>query len=152
MGQPMTFLKVTAAVLERDGRILIARRKRNVRFGGLWEFPGGKLEAGESPEEGLRRELREELGIEAQIKDFIGSFPYAGPSLAVELLAFRASHVSGRLRLSGHDRTRWVLPSELPTYTFTEPDRLLIRALEESRKTEYEESSGSGQGGGEKGI
>ena len=63
--------KVTAAVIEKDGRILIAKRRIGDRHGGRWEFPGGKIDSGETPEECLKRELREELGIEAEIGELL---------------------------------------------------------------------------------
>ena len=121
--------KVTAAVIEKEGRILIGRRKAGDRFGGLWEFPGGKLEPGEEPREGLRRELREELGVEAVIGRFLGSFPHSSPALSIELLAFRVS-IEGRdpVRLD-HDEILWVRPEALAGYAFPEPDRPLAALL-----------------------
>ena len=73
-------MEVVAAVIERDGRILIGQRKAGGRHGLKWEFPGGKVEPGEEPREALARELREELGIEAQIGEEIEryDFSYAG--------------------------------------------------------------------------
>lgn len=65
--------QVTAAVIEKDGRVLIAQRKTGDALAGKWEFPGGKLEPGETPEACLRRELREEFGVETEIGDFICS-------------------------------------------------------------------------------
>jgi 8-oxo-dGTP diphosphatase len=113
---------VTAAVIERDGRILIARRKKGDRMEGLWEFPGGKPEEKESPEECLARELREEFGIEARIGDFLVSSPYVYPHMAIELLVFRATYLSGDFRLNDHDEIRWVLPSELLRYDLAGAD------------------------------
>jgi len=121
--------KVTAAVIEHEGRILIARRRRGDRFGGRWEFPGGKLEPGEAPSEGLRRELREELGVEARVGLFLGSFPFAGPDLAIELLAFRVA-LDGHDPLPlDHDQLAWVAPADLPGFDLTEPDRPLAALL-----------------------
>ena len=73
-------LLVAAAVIEKDGKILIAQRKKGWRFAGKWEFPGGKIEPNETPEECLRRELREELGIETEIGDFFCVSTYRIPS------------------------------------------------------------------------
>ena len=127
--------KVTAAVIEKEGRILIARRKAADRFGGLWEFPGGKLEPGETPEAGLRRELLEELGIETDVRTFIGAFPFRSSRLSIELLAYRASIQRGELRPIDHDKILWVLPGELPGYEFTEPDRPLVGILARGAET-----------------
>jgi len=113
---------VTAAVIERDGKILIARRKKGDRMEGLWEFPGGKLEGNESPEECLRRELHEEFGIDADIGDFLLSSPYEYPHLKIELLVYRATYVRGVFKLNDHDEIRWVLPSELKGYDLAGAD------------------------------
>jgi len=113
---------VTAAVIERDGKILIARRKKGDRMEGLWEFPGGKLEGNESPEECLRRELHEEFGIDADIGDFLLSSPYEYPHLKIELLAYRATYMSGDFKLNDHDEIRWVSPSELKRYDLAGAD------------------------------
>ncbi len=67
---------VTAAVIEEDGRILIAKRKKGDRSEGRWEFPGGKVEPGESPEESLKRELREELGIDVAVEERLCAHPF----------------------------------------------------------------------------
>lgn len=121
--------KVTAAVIEEGGRVLIARRKAADRFGGLWEFPGGKLEPGEAPEAGLRREILEELGVETRIGGFLGAFPYDSSRLSIELLAYRVSIERGELRPVDHDEIVWARPGDLPGYEFTEPDRPLVALL-----------------------
>jgi 8-oxo-dGTP diphosphatase len=113
---------VTAAVIEKGGRILIARRKKGDRMEGMWEFPGGKPEGNESPEECLARELREEFGIETQIGEFLVSSPYEYPHLAIELLAYRATYIAGEFKLNDHDEIRWVLPSELLRYDLAGAD------------------------------
>ncbi len=128
---------VTAAVIERDGRILIARRKKGDHMEGMWEFPGGKPEGSESPEECLARELREEFGIEAAIGDFIVSSPYEYPQRAIELLVYRATYLSGEFKLTDHDEIRWVPPSELLRYDLAGADvpvaEILVKG-ESSRK------------------
>lgn len=128
--------KVLAAILEKDGKLLIARRKKGDRYGGLWEFPGGKLEPGETPEEGLKRELREEFSIKASVEDFLCSVRYTSPAYSLELLAYKVNHVSGRFRLHEHDDIRWVPLEETGQYSLTEPDVALVRQLKKlnSRK------------------
>jgi len=124
--------KVTAAVIWRKGAVLIAKRKTRGSFGATWEFPGGKLEPGESPEECLRRELKEELGLDARIGRFIGGFPFHSASLSIELLAYQASIQEGDFVLTDHDEVRWVRPDELPSFNFTRPDFPLVRVLIEN--------------------
>jgi 8-oxo-dGTP diphosphatase len=122
-------LRVLAAVLEKNGNWLIAKRKKGDRFAGLWEFPGGKLEPGESPEECLVRELSEELGIRVRVDRFLGSVRYSSPDFAIELIAYSASHIAGSIRLQDHEKVRWVSPSEVGRFALTEPDRLLLDKL-----------------------
>jgi 8-oxo-dGTP diphosphatase len=122
-------LKVLAAILRRDGRLLIAKRKKGERFGGHWEFPGGKLEPGENPEECLAREMREEFGMEARVGGFLGSIRYSSSSLSIELSAYAVVHISGDFRLYDHDEIRWVTPEDCENYPLTEPDRVLLREL-----------------------
>ena len=123
--------KVTAAVIEKDGKILIARRKQKDPLGGKWEFPGGKLESGETPEACLKRELREELGIETRVEEFLCSSRFVYRHIAIELLAYRASHVSGEITLHEHERVEWILPEELKDYDFSEADKPVVRKLTE---------------------
>jgi 8-oxo-dGTP diphosphatase len=122
-------VRVLAAVLEKNGRWLIAKRKSGDRFAGLWEFPGGKLEAGETPEEGLIRELAEELGIGVRVGSCLGSVRYFSPGLAIELIAYAVFHLAGSFCLQDHDEVRWVAPSEIGRFALTEPDRLLLQKL-----------------------
>jgi 8-oxo-dGTP diphosphatase len=128
--------KVLAAILEKDGKFLIARRKKGDRFEGLWEFPGGKLEPGETPEEGLKRELREEFSIEASVEDLLCSVRYTSPAYSLELLAYKVNHVAGRFRLHEHDDIRWVPLEETRRYPLAEPDVAIVRQLKKrtSRK------------------
>jgi 8-oxo-dGTP diphosphatase len=121
--------QVTAAVIEKDGKILIARRKREDPLGGKWEFPGGKIESGETPEDCLRRELREELGIETRVEEFLCTSRYVYRHITIELLAYRTSYVSGEIMLHEHERIEWILPEELKDYDFSEADRPIVRKL-----------------------
>ncbi|MDP2915343.1 MAG: (deoxy)nucleoside triphosphate pyrophosphohydrolase [Candidatus Aminicenantes bacterium] len=121
--------KVTAAVIEKDGAVLIARRKKTDRFGGVWEFPGGKLEPGEIPEDGLRRELKEELGVETSVGPFLGGFPYVSAHFAIELLAFRVIILGGEIVLNDHDEIRWVRTADLGDFDFAKPDLPLVGLL-----------------------
>jgi 8-oxo-dGTP diphosphatase len=123
--------KVTAAVIEKDGKILIAKRKQKDPLGGKWEFPGGKLESGETPEACLKRELREELGIETRVGEFLCSSRFVYRHIAIELLAYRTSYVSGEIRLHEHERVEWILPEELNDYDFSEADKPVVRKLAE---------------------
>lgn len=121
---------VAAGVIERDGRILIARRKQGWHEAGKWEFPGGTVEDGETPEECLKRELQEELDIIAEVGDLIctGEHSYT-PEWTIRLLAYRATVVSGDLNIKDHDEIRWVTPTDLAGYVFPEADKHVVERL-----------------------
>lgn len=117
---------VVAAVIERGGRILICQRPEGVGQPGRWEFPGGKREPGEGDRMALRRELREELGIELAIEGRIWT-AHAGP---LELRFFRCPwRERQRPRPLASAQFRWVRREELSTYRFPPADSGLVRAL-----------------------
>lgn len=118
---------VTAAIIERDGHILIARRRQGSRFGGKWEFPGGKLEKGETPDQCLKRELQEELDIKAEIGDILCSSEYSyTDDFVINLIAYRATIISGVFSLNDHEEIRWVKPRDLVNYDFPEADKPIV--------------------------
>ncbi len=110
MNQDRPIISVTAAILVRDGKILIAQRKSSDHLAGKWEFPGGKLEDGESPEECLRRELQEEFGVDTSIGEFLAESVYHYDQISIRLLAYRTSLVRGKLEPNDHDAYAWVSP------------------------------------------
>ena len=114
---------VTAAVIEERGRVLIARRKRGDRCEGRWEFPGGKIESGETPEESLKRELHEELGIDVSVGERLIACPFRAGEVPMELLVYRTRIVKGEIVCHDHDEVRWIEPGELEGYDLTDPDR-----------------------------
>jgi len=124
----MLMKKVAAAVIEKDGKILVAQRKGGA-LAGKWEFPGGKLEPGETPEQCLARELREEFDIEARIGAFICASRFEYKHISIELLAYRAAHVSGEFRLNDHARIAWVAPAELRGYDLSSADIPVAEAV-----------------------
>jgi 8-oxo-dGTP diphosphatase len=120
---------VTAALLERDGKILLARRKAGKHMGNRWEFPGGKLLPGETPEQCLRRELQEELGIETRIGEYLGSARFAQGRVELEILLYRAEHLSGAFTLREHEALAWVEPRDLELYDLADSDRELVQRV-----------------------
>ncbi len=121
---------VIAAVIEKDGRVLIGRRKRGKRHAGKWEFPGGTLEERETYEQCLKRELMEELAVEAEIGDLIcsTSFDYTS-DWTIRLVAYRATIISGVFNLNDHEEIRWVGKEDLVNYEFPEADKIVIETL-----------------------
>ena len=122
-------VKVTAAVIEKDGKILIAKRKKGGRLEDKWEFPGGKIEEGETPEDCLRRELLEEFGIDTRIKDFVCSNEHSYSYGSIELLAYKVEHISGDFKLIDHEEINWIKPEELGEYDFAEADKPIVKEL-----------------------
>jgi len=127
----MARIRVTAGVIEEGGRVLIARRGDRGVFAGRWEFPGGKVEPGESDRECLARELMEELGIQARVGDLLCANRHDYGHLDVELLAYRVLSYRGPIVLNEHAEVRWVLPRDLARYDFPEADLPVVRLLAE---------------------
>ncbi len=128
----MRRIQVTAALIERDGKILIARRNKDDPLKDKWEFPGGKVEAGESPKACLMRELEEELGVVTAIGEFICSTKHEYSHIAIELLVYRAHYLSGEFKANDHAEIKWVAPAELKHYDFPEADAPIVEMLRRS--------------------
>ena len=104
---------VTAAIIHNEGKYFIARRGPSEKLSGYWEFPGGKVEDGESLSDCLRRELKEELGISAKIGDVLTTSDYVYEHGHIRLVAMAAEIVSGKLDLTVHDQSGWLSPFEI---------------------------------------
>lgn len=114
---------VTAAIVVNEaGEVLLARRAPGEKHAGSWEFPGGKVEANETPEECLVREMLEECGIHVGINGFVAESVYLTSGGGIRLLAYRCEILAGNLTMSVHDAYRWVVPSELYTYNLLPAD------------------------------
>jgi 8-oxo-dGTP diphosphatase len=127
---------VVAAVIERsDRRLLIGQRRRNDTSPLKWEFPGGKVEAGESPEDALARELKEELGAVLQKVAPIGRVvhKYAETPEQLEILFFAAAISDGELKPHTFEQIAWVLPKELGNYDFLAANAGLVANLATGR-------------------
>lgn len=122
-------IRVTAAILERDEKILIAQRKKGDRLEGKWEFPGGKIEEGESPENCLQRELEEELGIEVEVGEFVCESKYEYPHISICLLAYQTFYLSGEIQLNDHAAVKWVTLKEMQDYDFAPADIPIVEVL-----------------------
>ena len=119
----------TAAIISQDGRYLIAKRKAGGVVGGKWEFPGGKVEGGETPAAGLARELNEELDIIANIGEIFDEHVHRYSTGAIKCLAYRIDCFTGKFDLREHDELRWVLPQELDKIDFVGNDKPIIKKL-----------------------
>ena len=129
MSQPL--MTVVAALAAKEGRLLIAQRPMGRHMGGKWEFPGGKLEKGETPEAALRRELNEELGVDADIGPIRAAIPYSYPEKDV-LLLFYVARLMGEPKPIDEAALAWVTPDELAGYDLAPVDALMAKRLRET--------------------
>jgi A/G-specific adenine glycosylase len=104
-------------------------------LGGLWEFPGGKIEAGESLEAGLKRELREELAIEVTVNGLLTVVRHAYTHFSITLHAFECTHTGGEPQALGVADFCWVRPDQLDPFPFPKSDQKIIRALREAHES-----------------
>jgi len=124
----VTTIVVTAAVIERDGRLLVTRRQQGVHLEGCWEFPGGKCDPGEPLVACLLRELREELDVDARVGDEVFTVTHAYPERRVELHFF-ACELMGEPRPQQGQAMQWVRREDLTTLEFPPADAELIERL-----------------------
>src|SRR5437870_5817762 len=115
---PRPSVDVAAALIFHAGKLLITQRPADAHLGGLWEFPGGKREPGETFEQCLARELREELGIEADIGELIEGLTHQYPGKTVHLRFYRCRCASQEPRTLGCAAFKWISPAELQHYNF----------------------------------
>ncbi|MHB8640954.1 MAG: (deoxy)nucleoside triphosphate pyrophosphohydrolase [Candidatus Acidiferrales bacterium] len=122
---------VVAAVIVRDGRVLACQRSRSGQFPLKWEFPGGKVQDGESPQAALARELQEELRVSATVGAEIHRtrHSYAEMREPVELIFFEATIASGEIDNRVFERIEWIEPRKLPGMDFLDADRELVLKL-----------------------
>lgn len=126
----MPTIDVVAGIIQRkDGKILLARRKPGSHLAGYWEFPGGKIEDGEFPEECLERELREELGIVTKTGAFVAESVYDYGEKKIRLLAYFVQYLEGDIELDSHDRVVWVQLSEAYEYQLAPADVPLLQFI-----------------------
>ena len=118
-------------ILNSERKILIARRPPEKSFGGLWEFPGGKIEEGESPEEALQRELKEELNIEVEITEGLPPYHYSDKSLEIEFYPFICHCKRDPFELNEHIEALYISKEELDNYLFAPPDYTVLDYLKE---------------------
>lgn len=122
--------RVVAALIVRDGKLLVCQRTRHQTMPLKWEFPGGKIEEGEQPRYALRRELEEELGILATVGDEVKRIQHEYPNGGmVELRFFLVREYQKEIENRIFRDIQWVEPKELPKYDFLEADLTLVREL-----------------------
>ena len=126
----MKIINVVAGIIQNfDGRILLARRKPGSHLEGYWEFPGGKIEDGESAEASLERELIEELGISTKTGQFFAESVYTYDYKKIRLLAYFSTYLKGEFVLESHDQVVWVTVNEALGYYLAPADVPIMKAL-----------------------
>jgi mutator protein MutT len=125
----MKRVDVALGIVYRDSRLLICRRRQNTRLAGYWEFPGGKLESGETVVECLQRELREELDIAADPLIALPVIEHDYPDIRVRLHPFLCAYKAGEPKALGCDEFRWVQPAQLMSYEFPPANLELLQQV-----------------------
>lgn len=125
-------VEVVAGILERNGRYLVGKRSDTGLLPNLWEFPGGKVEEGESLEEALEREFHEELGIAVKVEEPLVSAIHHYPRGDIRLSGFRIRHEAGEIELHVHQELLWVALEELRGLSLAPADLPIVEALEGS--------------------
>lgn len=125
-------IRVVGAVFHDGERFLACRKKPGKPLEGHWEFPGGKIEPGETPEQALAREIREELNLIAEVGQKVTTTTYEYDFATIELSTFYCTLVDGDLRLTDHDDTKWVTSTEAAHLTWAPADIPAVEAIASS--------------------
>ncbi len=119
-----------AVIINNEGKVLIDRRPAAGTFGGLWEFPGGKLEPGETVEQCIVREVQEEIGIEVAVTEPLTTLDHIYPHVRLTLWVYLCKYLSGQPRPIACEEVRWVAIAALGQYQFPEANEAIILALQ----------------------
>ena len=116
------YIRVVAAIIHKDNKILIARRKQGTHLEFKWEYPGGKVEENEDEKDALKRELLEEFEISSEVNKYITESFHEYDKNKINLRAYSVKHLSGDFKLNDHDRIEWITIEELTKYDFAPAD------------------------------
>lgn len=122
-------LEVVAALIWKDSRFMICQRPAHKARGMLWEFVGGKVEQGESKEQALIRECREELAVEISVGKIFMELTHKYPDVAIHLTLFYAEIIKGVPQLLEHNAIRWITPNEISQYEFCPADKEILEQI-----------------------
>jgi len=128
--KPTPTYPIVVGVIYKAGKILIQRRPPQGLLGGLWEFPGGKIEAGETPEVALKREIREETGLEVTVQSELTRLKHAYTHFKIHLTCFICEYRSGIAQPNAATAQRWVNPEDLRRYAFPKANQKIIPLLD----------------------
>ena len=122
-------LEIAVGVINRNGKLLIGKRKQNGMLGGLWEFPGGKIEPGETPEQAVAREIMEETGLTVEVGDHLIDVKHTYSHFKITLRAYDCKVIKGRTKAHSADILKWVLPEELENYPFPTASKKVFKTI-----------------------
>jgi 8-oxo-dGTP diphosphatase len=122
-------IEVVAAVIQKDGLYFCAQRPDRGELANKWEFPGGKIEHGETPEKAIKREIKEELDTDVLVHNYMLTVHHEYNTFIITLHAYQCSILQGNLELSEHISSRWVSASDMIGLDFAEADKPIIEYL-----------------------
>lgn len=122
-------LHVTCAIIEHQGKVLICQRSASMKLPLKWEFPGGKIEGEESKEECLKREIKEELGLEIEVGSALPHVEHHYPEFSLYLYPFLCTWIGGSLAIAEHAQAIWVSYDDLKNYDWAEADVPIVNEL-----------------------
>lgn len=123
MSEDQKIIDVVCAIMRNEeGKIFIARRAAHKSMAGKWEFPGGKIEEDETPQQALKREMEEEFGVTIEVGAYVGENVHHYPSFSIRLIAYESKHLNGEFGLTDHDQIDWVTKEELKHVDLAEAD------------------------------
>lgn len=125
----MRRIEVVAAVIEKDDKIFCAQRNLTKSMGGKWEFPGGKIEVGETNEEALVREISEEFDSEIKVNEYIMTVEHDYPTFHITMHAYLCTLVNGELKLKEHNDSTWLTKENLLTLDWADADKPIVKKL-----------------------
>lgn len=119
-------IEVVAGVIYKDSKFLIAQRNLKKAQGGLWEFPGGKLEPNESAEDALKREIKEEFDADIEVEKYIGECVHHYPEKDIKLMFYKANLISENLTLLEHESCAWITKGDKEKFEFAGADKIVF--------------------------
>ena len=125
----MDMIKVVCGVIYKDDKILLTRRKKGKSLEGYWEFPGGKVEKEETDTIALKRELKEELGLEISELNYFSENKHDYNTFSIHLVAYKCTALDDPKKLVDHDKFEWVMVNEIGDFNLADADRPLLKEL-----------------------